>query len=417
MKRIFVFLILSLLIVHAGNIWAVEVDVLGGVDIHGFISQGYLKSSDNNYLTNDSEDGTFAFNEIGINFSKQLTDQLRIGLQLFSHDLGEIGNNDIILDWAFADYRWKDWLGLRVGKLKIPQGFYNETRDIDSLRTFILLPSSVYLETFREPMVSMIGFGAYGEVPLGMIGSLSYQLLIGTQDINEDSGTARASEGAASGGGIYLDIDEFDVGDKYVGSLIWRTPLEGLRLGGSFHSTPMTIDSHLAAPFVMGPMTLANAGDRSVSEMRMKAFVLSVEYTWEDLVIATEYSHQKIDKTDTINSTAFGPFPVPYPRSSETSSEGYYVSASYRFAGWLEMGAYYSDYTLDKDDTNGSTYDPYYKAWNKDKCLTARFDINEYWLVKLEGHHIDGVGFLNNLDNTDWERKWWLFAAKVSFIF
>jgi len=143
MKKILVFGVLSLFILYAANIQAMEVDLLGGIDIHGLISQGFLKSDDNNFLANDSEDGTFQYNDMGINFSKKLTEQIRLGLQLFARDLGDIGNDDVELDWAFADYRWKDWLGLQVGKIKFPHGLYGETRDIDALRTNILLPQHV----------------------------------------------------------------------------------------------------------------------------------------------------------------------------------------------------------------------------------------------------------------------------------
>ena len=44
---------------------------LANIEIHGFISQGYLLSNENNYLA-DSKEGTFQFNEMGINFGKNL---------------------------------------------------------------------------------------------------------------------------------------------------------------------------------------------------------------------------------------------------------------------------------------------------------------------------------------------------------
>ncbi len=34
-------------------------DEFGAIDIHGFVSQGFMKSSDNNYLTDDSQDDWF----------------------------------------------------------------------------------------------------------------------------------------------------------------------------------------------------------------------------------------------------------------------------------------------------------------------------------------------------------------------
>ncbi len=42
------------------NAFALEIESLG-VDIHGFIAQGVLKSSHYNYLANDSNRGSFQF--------------------------------------------------------------------------------------------------------------------------------------------------------------------------------------------------------------------------------------------------------------------------------------------------------------------------------------------------------------------
>jgi len=67
----------------------------GGIDdveIHGFVSQGYISTTENNFIE-DSKDGSLEFNELGINFGKRLTSKLHIGMQLFARDFGEIGNN------------------------------------------------------------------------------------------------------------------------------------------------------------------------------------------------------------------------------------------------------------------------------------------------------------------------------------
>ena len=78
------------------------------IDIHGFVSQGYIKSTGNNYLSIKCKEGSFEFNEAGCSFSIQLTDELRGGIQLLSRDIGDQGNNEFLLDWAYADYHYKD---------------------------------------------------------------------------------------------------------------------------------------------------------------------------------------------------------------------------------------------------------------------------------------------------------------------
>ena len=44
------------------------------------------------------EFGEFEFFEMGINFATSVTDDLRIGAQFFTRDLGPIGNSVISLD-------------------------------------------------------------------------------------------------------------------------------------------------------------------------------------------------------------------------------------------------------------------------------------------------------------------------------
>jgi len=64
MKRMIVhFMIFNLIILSYGMAFCHD-----DVAIHGFISQGYLKSDHNDFLA-ETEKGSFQFNEMGLNFS------------------------------------------------------------------------------------------------------------------------------------------------------------------------------------------------------------------------------------------------------------------------------------------------------------------------------------------------------------
>ena len=169
MKKVSVVAVMVGLCILFGSMTAMAYD-LKGIDIHGFASQGYLYSDENNFFTANTKDGTFAYNEVGINFSTQPIDDLRIGMQLFSRDLGEMGNNDITVDWALGDYRVKDWLGIRAGKIKRPLGLYNDVRDADMARTVIFLPQGIYPEIQRDVINAIQGAELYGNLPLSSAG-------------------------------------------------------------------------------------------------------------------------------------------------------------------------------------------------------------------------------------------------------
>jgi hypothetical protein len=79
------------------------------VQVHGFVSQGFVYTNDNNWLTMNTSDGSAAFTDFGVNVSSQLTDKLRVGAQGVDRNLGQLGQYHPSLDWASADYRLKSW--------------------------------------------------------------------------------------------------------------------------------------------------------------------------------------------------------------------------------------------------------------------------------------------------------------------
>lgn len=65
---------------------------------HGFASQGFILNT-GNYLVADSTRGSFQFSELGLNFSKELADKLRFGVQFFAQNFGPTGNYTPQVDW------------------------------------------------------------------------------------------------------------------------------------------------------------------------------------------------------------------------------------------------------------------------------------------------------------------------------
>ena len=86
------------------------------VQVHSFASQGFAYSNQNNYLTMKTSRGAFSMTDLGLNISMPVTDRFRVGAQLYSYNVGLLGRYRPQLDWAVADYRFKDWFGVRGGK-------------------------------------------------------------------------------------------------------------------------------------------------------------------------------------------------------------------------------------------------------------------------------------------------------------
>ena len=99
-----------------------------------------------------------------------------------------------------------------------------------------------------------------------------------------------------------------------------------------------------------------------------------------------------------------------------TVNERMYAMAAYRVTSWLQPGVYYSLLYPNVDDRKGRD------AYARDAAATLRFDINAYWLVKLEAHYMVGTAALNARLNggtplDELTRVWGLFMIKTTAYF
>jgi len=398
--------------------------------INGFVSQGYLNTDGVDFLIPNSTEGSAQFTEVAITFTATPMDRLRIAAQFLARTFGEI--NGVALDWGYGDYRWRDALGVRAGKVKLPYGFYNEVRDLDFLRTPVFLPQSVYEESFREFLQAYVGAGAYGNFDMGGGGELDYHVFGGTLDVPDasrgfwyDSFSALAQTlepvaelyaeekyppGTAEAELVELLNPRVTFPYIFGGALTWNTPVESLRVG----STMLTGRFNYTATFRYD-VTMTNPGDapryypvnfdfEEESDInRIMAF--SGEYANEALILAGEYTDSKVN---------------------DISTEGWYVLADYRLFEPLAVAGIYSVYYDDKDNRDGSLLEtiglPAHYAWQKDWTIAARYDINDHWLIKAEYHFINGVasaqgeGLFEEIANPR-PQHWNMFAAKTTFYF
>ena len=365
------------------------------ISIHGFISQGYLKTDQNNYLA-DTDKGSFQFNEMGLNFTTYVLKDLKVGMQFFARDLGAVGNDEVTLNWAFAEYTFKNWLGLRAGLIKIPFGFYNDTRDFDSLRTSIFLPSGVYNEWQRDGLNSMKGAELFGALDMAAGGVLEYQLQIGQSQIPLDSGSARFVTEVNGG---FENLTRIDLGIGYIARLIWTTPLDGLRLGASY----LLADNEWDATRVISdtakyPMTL---------DSTFTYIIGSMEYVFRNFTLAAEIYRQERDADAYVTVPGVGVMTLD---QDLLTKDIFYVRGGYRFTDWFEAGYYYSEYFGNKDSH-------LIKDELKDHCLSLRFDINYNWIAKAEVHKMNGEFGVEADDDGHKYSEWMLYALKISYSF
>jgi hypothetical protein len=402
------------------------------VYVGGFVSQGYVNSSRHNYLMPNTREGSGEFNEAAFNLSAQPLDDLRVGAQFLGRDFGSRIDATVTVDWAYGDWRWRDELGVRAGKIKLPYGLYNQGRDIDMLRTPVLLPQSIYAEADRDLIIAYEGVGFYGNIPCGGWGELDYELSYGSLSVPEsgigptneevernarDLEGAVAAEVATQYGVPADDVAATVAGDIAVdlqvpwiagGSLIWTTPLTGLRIGGSAFAGDIEaagtvhydvlVDDGQDVPAYL-PYAISFDDDLDLHSV----FTTSLEYSRGAWLLAAELTRT---------------------RFASQRDLGWYVSGRYRLDRRWSVAAVYSEYYPDYDDRDGEALvragEPAHGAWQDDLGVSVRFDVNDHWLLKLEYHAMDGTALTlpGGPDAATSEaRHWRVIAAKTTFHF
>jgi hypothetical protein len=350
------------------------------VQVHGFASQGLVYTNTNNWLTMDSNQGSAGYTDFGVNMSTNLTDNLHVGAQLYDRNLGQLGKYHPSLDWAVADYRYRSWLGFRVGKVKTTLGLYTDSQDLDFLRVFALLPQSIYPTDIRDATIAHLGGDVYGSVSLKhRLGDLSYTVYAGHRSDSIHSGYPYL---LSQFGTIFTSFG----GLQYGADLRWNTPVKGLLVGAS----RLDQDTTGKGTGLLDPLNPA-LGTIPYSEFSKSDWTNQYygEYTHGKLRIDSEYRRYYRDQ-------------VIFSGTSENPDDvrGWYVSGSYRIAKRFELGSYYSRYTItsiiegalasegfpSQTDTSLPANHVY------DKVITGRVDLKNFWNVKVEGHFLNGYG-------------------------
>lgn len=370
---------------HAAITWK-------NIQLGGFASQGFLINSGNNDYLGETSEGTFDFREYGVNASWS-KGRFRVGGQVFAQELGAYGNDKIKLDWAVVDYQAKQWLGFRAGRVKMPRGLYNEALDVDSIRPFVLLPQSVYDARLRDFNSALNGGMVYGNVGLRKLGSLDYKAFYGEIPMTVNSGAGDYLNTGLAAQNLAIGMDH-----AWGGSVFWNTPISGLRAGYSYSEFG---ELQTTRRVTFGPTTYTYTKTADAYQRHL----VSLEYSRGDWLFAAEAGREDGDFV----LVGFGP-----TTTRPAKIEYAYFSASRRINAWLELGTYVS-YSQDRQSTN-----PLLRQ--ADYALSAKFDLRENLIFKLEGHYMNGAGKIFDtaaqpqpLANRD--EEWALLAAKITYSF
>jgi len=366
------------------------------IQLHGFLTQGFFHSSDNN-VYGQSDDGISpGLTEIGLNAAYQPFNRLRFAAQGLYRRAGAVDDSSVRLDYGLADLTLLTYksgqIGIRGGRIKIPFGLYNETRDVPFTHPTILLPQGIYFDRSRSLLRS------------------------------------------ADGGSFYVDqrtnygnfAFKFNVGAPLGNNQEIRSTLLGPNAQGEFNAQP-AIATQLAYEinggeyiFAVSYMNLEldyrpSAGEPlSAGKTHIQPLLFSAQYNGEKFTLTGEYDYRWNELRD------FG------PRISDfkSISESWYVQGSYQLLAQLQASVRYDVFYANKDDTSGKRAAafglPNHIAYANDWMFGLRYDINSSWMLRADYHRIHGTAWLSQADNPDRQltvQDWDLYGLQVSFKF
>jgi hypothetical protein len=367
------------------------------VDFHGFVSQGFLATTKYNYLGNDTKDGSFQFTEAAVNVSMNPFPRTRITAQGFLYDVGEAGKYQPFLDYASVEYTFRDYIGLRGGRIRKPGGIYNHIQDVDLARTYVLLPQGIYDARWRDFSSSLDGGEVFGNLSLSKAGNLSYEAYAGFINIATDSGVANYIDNSLASG----KVTSFDRAAEAGFQLWWNTPVDGLRFGAAF-GYAFNFNYDFTVPTGAPPPNPSSIPFRALSSFPVQQY--SAEYLWNSWTFQTEYYNIQVGQDTT------SPFGTTH---SFSVHQAWYGGAAYRFNKWLEVGGYYTEFHTGDPITAASD------SYQKDLALSFRFDPKPWWVVKVEGHYIRGTALLEDNANNPVRNGdgWFMIMVKTTFSF
>jgi hypothetical protein len=127
------------------------------LSIHGYITQGAAKA-DTGVVIGIPKDGTTDYRRVALLLRYAATANDRFVLQIAQRRLGDSPSDqfeeNVKIDWAFYERQLTGTTRLRVGRVPLPLGIYNEIRYVGTLLPFYRAPYDIYSDgTFTSETV------------------------------------------------------------------------------------------------------------------------------------------------------------------------------------------------------------------------------------------------------------------------
>ncbi|WP_374090203.1 hypothetical protein [Methylomicrobium lacus] len=360
------------------------------MQVHGFLSQGFIHTSDNHFFGHSDDSLSTDFRELGVNGSWSVLPDLQLAMQVVWRDAGQTDEAGLRIDYGLANYNVlsteSSLLAIRAGRVLTPLGFYNETRDVAATRPSILLPQSIYFDRNRDLAISADGGYLYGEhrTDFGDF-SFNFGLVIPRTDGPDFMNTVLRGDKGEVGGDT-----------SWVARLGYESPGSRVRFAVTYADVLSDFNS--------------SSHPRNQGSFHFNPLILSAQYNAEKWSLTAEYALRRT-RLDYLNAhdVAF-------------TGQSYYIQGAYHFTDKLEGFVRYDELVWDLDDQYGYRYPPQlgpsFSRYARDWTFGLRYEILPSLMLSTEYHHVNGTGWLSRLENPqDETRNWDMYAFMLSYHF
>jgi hypothetical protein len=329
------------------------VDSSGKLRVFGHLTQAYGKS-DRGTIQATTEGGTTDVGNIAVQFRWEISAQETAVVQL-SHErrAGDIftpNQGEFEIDWAFYERRFAENTTLKVGRLNVPIGIYNEIRDVGTLLPFLNLPISFYsgvlstAETVDGISISHI-FAARSD----------WDLEVDFYYGGWDTAQQRVEPGARFG-----IVNQEARAEDGIGVQLWlNTPIRGLRLGAG--GLRWLLDGPISPPAVKD---------------RWNSLHLSLDLSVDPWIVRSEYRRWEFDQD-------FGGFlNLGISLPAKAKREGFYTQVGFWPTPKIGLFGQFEKTRL--ENSLGLLPDAY--DFHEDRALSLNYRFRPSLVARVEYH-------------------------------
>ena len=343
------------------------------LQIFGHLTQAYGESEMGSIL-GATADGTTDLRKIAVQFrwekSPKDTVVIQIAHERRGNDVFFPKEDEVEIDWAFYERRLAPSTALKIGRLNVPLGIYNEIRDVGTLLPFFSLPISFYTgllssaETvdglsLAHTFAARTDWALEAELYYG--GWDTYQQQV---DPTADFGLVNLEARAEDGIGLQLWLD---------------TPVQGLRLGAGTLTW-----------ILQGPISIPSGKDR------WDTHHFSIDFNREPWVFRTEARRWRFDQ----DFARF--FGMPMSRPGKAGRDGLYAQLGFWVTPQIGLFGQYEETSLENNVDL-----PQLDDFHRDRAFSVNYRYRPDLLAKLEYHMSRtrfplGEGDVPGVDDVDW---------------